>query len=182
VDNTKKSVHVVQYKHYCIKTEIELFLIIFLNVVLSLSLSLSHTHTHTHTNTHTKRGGTQYKIQSSVRPTTSVLSISWYCDMTPERQKCAVREAPQRHPLLDNPVNTFLLKCMTTIRHPLLGYVSVNMPDQQQSISVAGQWMCFLGGPCWRDIKDNEGCLQSVKFRVPARKDMSYRSTEEYKQ
>jgi hypothetical protein len=26
----------------------------------------------------------------------------YYCDMTPERRKCAVREAPQRRPLLDN--------------------------------------------------------------------------------
>jgi hypothetical protein len=25
-----------------------------------------------------------------------------YCDMTPESQKCAVRETPQRRPLLDN--------------------------------------------------------------------------------
>jgi hypothetical protein len=27
---------------------------------------------------------------------------SYYCDMTPERWKCAVREAPQRRSLLDN--------------------------------------------------------------------------------
>jgi hypothetical protein len=35
-----------------------------------------------------------------------IINIKWtlekYFDMTPERRKCAVREAPQRHPLLAN--------------------------------------------------------------------------------
>jgi hypothetical protein len=68
--------------------------------------------------------------------------------MTPERLKCAVREAPQRSPLLDNdPVNTLPLKRVTTIGHPLLG-----------------NGCFFLGLPCRGVIKDNEGRLQSVEF------------------
>jgi hypothetical protein len=33
---------------------------------------------------------------------TSAFDSGKYCDMTPERQTCAVREAPQKRPLLDN--------------------------------------------------------------------------------
>jgi hypothetical protein len=32
--------------------------------------------------------------------TKGLYSHSTYCDNAPERRKCAVREAPQRHPLL----------------------------------------------------------------------------------
>jgi hypothetical protein len=104
-----------------------------------------------------------------MRPTT----FGSYCDMTPEHRTCAVKEAPQRHPLLDDSVNNFLLKGMTAIGRPLLGNVSVNMPGQQQGIFIAGQWMCFLDGPCQRVIKDTKGRLQSVGFWVPAGQDMS---------
>jgi hypothetical protein len=34
-----------------------------------------------------------------VRPFPHILQ---YCDMTPERRKCAVREEQQRRPLIDN--------------------------------------------------------------------------------
>jgi hypothetical protein len=67
---------------------------------------------------------------------------------------------------------------VTTIRRPLLGHVSVNTRGEQWRISVAGQWMCFLGGPCRRIIKDNEGRLQSVEFREPAGQDMSLEAEE----
>jgi hypothetical protein len=45
-----------------------------------------------------------------------------YCDMTPERRKCAVSEEPQRRPLLDNcSVNTFPEVTLSTVEgHPLL--------------------------------------------------------------
>jgi hypothetical protein len=38
-----------------------------------------------------------------------------YCDMTPERRKCAVRGAPQKRQLLDNgSIGTFALQRMGT--------------------------------------------------------------------
>jgi hypothetical protein len=43
-----------------------------------------------------------YKIRLSFNEELCELHKSLNCDMTPERRKCAVREAPQRRPLLDN--------------------------------------------------------------------------------
>jgi hypothetical protein len=47
-----------------------------------------------------------------------------YCDMMPERRKCAVRETPQRRPLLDNgSLNTFPQQRIGTVIEELLEVV-----------------------------------------------------------
>jgi hypothetical protein len=81
--------------------------------------------------------------------------------MTPERLKCAVREAPQRRPLLENvPVNTFPLKRVTRIGRPMLGNLPVNTPGHNRGYPLLGNG-CFLGVPCQRVITENEGRLLS---------------------
>jgi hypothetical protein len=57
--------------------------------------------------------------------TVYAFNLRLYCDMTSERLKCAVREAPQRRPLLDNSsLNTFPQQRIDTVVEELLEVVN----------------------------------------------------------